>query len=73
LAGLCSLAIPFGFGQALEAVANLPLRLAVRAHCGQPSAAGYSTGTHSLHRYTGVLTAYSRGAHSLYVRVRAAE
>ena len=31
--------------QAEEAVASLPLRLAVRVHCGQPSSAGYSRGT----------------------------
>ena len=43
--------------QAEEAVANLPLRLAVRAHCGQPSVAGYSRGTHSLQGHAGVLTA----------------
>ncbi len=42
--------------QAEEAVANLPLRLAVRVHCGRPSSAGYSRGTHSLHGYTGVLS-----------------
>jgi hypothetical protein len=49
-------------------VANLPLRLAVRVHCGQPSSAGYSMGLHSLQGYAGVLTAYStcRNAHSLY-------
>ena len=52
--------------QAEEAVANLPLRLAVRVHYDQPSVAGYSRGTHSLQGHTGVLTAYSRGAHSLY-------
>jgi hypothetical protein len=52
--------------QAEDAVANLPLRLAVRAHCDQPSVAGYSRGTHSLQGHTGVLTAYSAGAHSLY-------
>ena len=32
LAGLSSFAIPFRFGQAEEAVANLPLRMTVRAH-----------------------------------------
>jgi hypothetical protein len=31
---------PVSVWQAEEAVANLPLRLAVRAHCGQPSSAG---------------------------------
>jgi hypothetical protein len=53
------------FGQAEEAVANLPLRLAVRVRCSQPSFAGYSRGTRSLQGHT-VLTPYSRGAHSLY-------
>ena len=31
---LCTFGVPFRFGQAEEAVANLPLRLAVRVHCG---------------------------------------
>jgi hypothetical protein len=35
LAGLRSFDIPFSVGQAEEAVANLPLRLAVRVHCGR--------------------------------------
>jgi hypothetical protein len=58
--------ISLSLWQAEEAVANLPLRSAVRVHCGQPSFAGYSKGTHSLPGYTGVLTPYSRGAHSYY-------
>jgi hypothetical protein len=41
LAGLCSSDIPFGFGQAEDAVANLPLRLAVRVRCGHPSLTGF--------------------------------
>jgi hypothetical protein len=57
---------PVSVWQAEEAVANLPLRLEVRVHCGRPSSAGYSRGTRSLQGYTGVLTAYSTGAHSLY-------
>jgi hypothetical protein len=52
LAGRCSFAIPFRFGHAEEAVANLPLRLAVRVHCGHQACTarrvyppGYSSGT----------------------------
>ncbi len=66
MAGLCSFGIPFRVSQAEEAVANLPLRLAVRVHCGHQILAGYSRGTRSLQGYAGVLTAYSTGAHSLY-------
>jgi hypothetical protein len=50
LAGLCSFAIPCRFGQAEEAVANLPLRLAVRARCGQPSLTGSQWGTEEAFR-----------------------
>ena len=42
---------PVRFRQAEEAVANLPLRLAVRAHCGHPARA----------QYDGVLAGYSSG------------
>ena len=63
LSGLCSFDIPFRAWQAEEAVTNLPLRLAVRVHCGHQVRRG-TLGV--LQRYTGVLTAYSRGAHSLY-------
>ncbi len=49
-------ALQFGYPvwvwQAEEAVANLPLRLAVRVHCGQPSLEGYSRRTHSLHGHS---------------------
>ncbi len=40
------LAIPFWFGQAEEAVANLPLRLAVRVRCGIQACAQHD-GTHA--------------------------
>ena len=43
-------------------MANLPLRLAVRAHCGQPSSTGFQWGTEGLVRAAhGVLKVYSRG------------
>ena len=53
---------PVSVWQAEEAVANLPLRLAVRAHCSQPSSTGFQWGTEGLVRAAhGVLTVYPRG------------
>jgi hypothetical protein len=63
----------FSVWQAEEAVANLPVRLAVRVHCGHQACAQHD-GAHARFRTqrnavfpsAGVLKAYSRGAHSLY-------
>jgi hypothetical protein len=62
LAGLCRFGIP-SVWQAEEAVANLPLRLAVRVRCGHQACAqhdgvhvGYSSGTRLvLYGFHGVL------------------
>ena len=66
LAGLCNLDTPFVW-QAEEAVANLPLRSAVRVHCGHHVRRGtLGVPIHSR----GGIPEYShrilRGAHSLY-------
>jgi hypothetical protein len=50
---------PVSVGQAEEAVANLPLRLAVRVHCGRRSLAGYSRGTEEA------VTGYSLSTHGV--------
>jgi hypothetical protein len=39
LAGLCQFRHPVSVWQAEEAVANLPLRVAVRVHCGHQACA----------------------------------
>ena len=53
---------PVSVWQAEEAVANLPLRLAVRAHCSQPRSTGFQWGTEGLVRAAhGVLKVYPRG------------